>query len=112
MRLGQKVRAGQRLATSGKTGRTRGPHLHFEVRRGVTAVDPMIFMSRVQSASLDRGAGREIASPSKRAKKKKASYQAVRKPSKKKKSRPSATAKVAATKTVKPPKNAQKMAKQ
>lgn len=37
---GQKVAAGEEIGTVGKTGRTTGPHLHFEVRRGGTAYDP------------------------------------------------------------------------
>jgi murein DD-endopeptidase MepM/ murein hydrolase activator NlpD len=37
---GQQVAAGEEIGTVGKTGRTTGPHLHFEVRRGGTAYDP------------------------------------------------------------------------
>lgn len=38
---GQRVRAGRRLGAVGSTGRARGPHLHFEVRVGGAAVDPL-----------------------------------------------------------------------
>jgi murein DD-endopeptidase MepM/ murein hydrolase activator NlpD len=38
---GKRVRKGQRIALSGRTGRSRGAHLHFEVRSGITAVDPL-----------------------------------------------------------------------
>jgi murein DD-endopeptidase MepM/ murein hydrolase activator NlpD len=40
VRLGARVKKGQLISYSGRTGRVRGPHLHFEVRRGITAIDP------------------------------------------------------------------------
>lgn len=36
----QTVRAGHRIALLGSTGRSTGPHLHFELREGSETVDP------------------------------------------------------------------------
>jgi murein DD-endopeptidase MepM/ murein hydrolase activator NlpD len=38
------VDKGDRIAELGSTGRSTGPHLHFEVRRGKTPQDPMLYL--------------------------------------------------------------------
>ena len=42
---GQKVQKGEIIAFLGRTGRATGFHLHYEVRIGTKAVDPMVFMT-------------------------------------------------------------------
>lgn len=42
---GDKVRLGQTIGRAGNTGRSTGPHLHYEVRINGQAVDPMRFLN-------------------------------------------------------------------
>jgi lipoprotein NlpD len=48
---GQAVRAGDRVAAVGQTGRATGPHLHFEVRQGQIPRDPMSYLSASEPAA-------------------------------------------------------------
>ncbi|WP_309161378.1 M23 family metallopeptidase [Pelagibacterium sp. H642] len=43
--IGQTVTGGQRIGLAGSTGRSTGPHLHFEVRRSGSAIDPTRFIA-------------------------------------------------------------------
>jgi murein DD-endopeptidase MepM/ murein hydrolase activator NlpD len=44
--IGETVKKGQPIALIGSTGRSTGPHLHFEVLKQGRAVDPMSFVAR------------------------------------------------------------------
>jgi murein DD-endopeptidase MepM/ murein hydrolase activator NlpD len=41
---GREVRRGEVIARVGQTGRTTGPHLHFEVREGTRPRNPLLFL--------------------------------------------------------------------
>ncbi|MFE4575783.1 M23 family metallopeptidase [Streptomyces chartreusis] len=47
VKIGQVVKTGQKIAKSGNTGNSSGPHLHFEIRKTAnygTAIDPVAFL--------------------------------------------------------------------
>lgn len=46
VKVGQQVAKGQLIGQVGSTGRTTGPHLHYEVRVGGVAVDPTKYLGR------------------------------------------------------------------
>jgi len=46
VRKGDRVRSGDVIARVGSSGRATGPHLHFEVRRGSTPVDPLAYLPK------------------------------------------------------------------
>ncbi|MEU8518647.1 transglycosylase family protein [Streptomyces sp. NBC_01216] len=54
VREGQRVGGGQRIARSGSTGNSSGPHLHFEMRTGPgygTDIDPLAYL-RARGVSI------------------------------------------------------------
>ena len=44
--VGQTVKRGEPVALMGSTGRSTGPHVHFEVLRNGRQVDPLSFVGR------------------------------------------------------------------
>ncbi|MGE5546364.1 MAG: peptidoglycan DD-metalloendopeptidase family protein [Solirubrobacterales bacterium] len=56
---GDTVKRGQQIATVGSTGSVTSPQLHFEVRKGTEAVNPMDHLQRDQA--LDQGQGSPVA---------------------------------------------------
>jgi murein DD-endopeptidase MepM/ murein hydrolase activator NlpD len=53
VRKGDFVTKGRLIAQSGKTGRAHGPHLHFEIRKGIEALNPVeLDLGTAQSPKL------------------------------------------------------------
>lgn len=45
VKVGDKVSKGQKIGECGSTGRSTGPHLHFEIRIGEKRIDPTPFLN-------------------------------------------------------------------
>lgn len=48
---GQRVRMGETIGLMGSTGRSTGPHLHFEIRKDKKPVDPLLYLPGGREAS-------------------------------------------------------------
>lgn len=59
--VGESVSGGTRLGLVGSTGRSTGPHLHFEVRRYGTPIDPVPYLLDAVASHAKRAAGRRLA---------------------------------------------------
>jgi murein DD-endopeptidase MepM/ murein hydrolase activator NlpD len=46
VKQGEKIPSGRAIALSGNTGQSTAPHLHFELRQGGAAVDPMLLITK------------------------------------------------------------------
>lgn len=52
VRKGDTVKRGQIVARAGSTGSVRTPQLHFEIRKGTLAVDPLRYLPAAQAALI------------------------------------------------------------
>jgi murein DD-endopeptidase MepM/ murein hydrolase activator NlpD len=58
VRVGQKVQAGELISESGTTGRSTGPHLHYQLELAHKPVDPFTFRGTTPVATSGGAASR------------------------------------------------------
>ena len=51
VKRGDTVRRGDVIAKAGQTGSVESPQLHFELRKGATAVDPLKYLTAAQASN-------------------------------------------------------------
>ena len=51
MKRGDTVKRGDVISKAGQTGSVSSPQVHFEVRKGATAMDPMRFLNGSTAAN-------------------------------------------------------------
>ncbi|MEW6056999.1 MAG: M23 family metallopeptidase [Bdellovibrionota bacterium] len=52
VKRGQRVTQNQLVGFVGATGKATGPHLHFEIRKGETAQDPLLYLPELKSPAV------------------------------------------------------------
>jgi len=66
VKKGDSIKRGEKIALSGRSGRVTGPHLHFEIRRGVVAYDPVRVLATERIARPTVSESRKLATSGKK----------------------------------------------